>query len=342
MTKWVTGKLAPNGYTYFIPSYANQILEVDTRPPKNMTRKSAVGGLNDSTKNSPDRLGYNVYADGLSEVVRSVENPSTSLCVGLFGPWGSGKSFLWKLIKHELETKSNQPTDEIEQERKKTENAPVGFIERSCVLAWGSWCTFARMLSSVFCRCFSNLKEEEKVALMMIFSFPVGIPVWIVVFAGNVVPRIILILVCYGLWIVCGPFKYNYEKYEGKLDEDESLNKYMHLGFQGVWRSISGLKDMKKKDNVFVITTCCSPSSEELKWSSVREILFSNPDLFKRKNMSGSGCAIFVLFIILSFFQQKLKSVKEFFLSLSSLFRKDSQTDMDMTQYVFVDFNVSQ
>ena len=50
-----------------------------------------------------DKLGYSTYAKALAKAVRIAETPDSSLCVGLYGPWGSGKSTLWKHICNYLE-----------------------------------------------------------------------------------------------------------------------------------------------------------------------------------------------------------------------------------------------
>jgi len=48
-----------------------------------------------------DKLGYSMYARALAKSVRMAEKPESSLCVGLYGMWGSGKSTLWKhIVKH--------------------------------------------------------------------------------------------------------------------------------------------------------------------------------------------------------------------------------------------------
>ena len=40
-----------------------------------------------------------MYAEAISTVTRSIESPNTSICVGLYGRWGSGKTFLYNLIQ---------------------------------------------------------------------------------------------------------------------------------------------------------------------------------------------------------------------------------------------------
>ena len=50
-----------------------------------------------------DKLGYSTYAKALAKAVRIAETPDSSLCVGLYGPWGSGKSTLTKHIWNYLE-----------------------------------------------------------------------------------------------------------------------------------------------------------------------------------------------------------------------------------------------
>jgi len=57
--------------------------------------------------NGSDRLGYELYAEALANHAISVEKQGSdeTLCVGLLGPWGTGKSSIWNLVKKKLEQK---------------------------------------------------------------------------------------------------------------------------------------------------------------------------------------------------------------------------------------------
>jgi predicted KAP-like P-loop ATPase len=46
-----------------------------------------------------DRLRFSHYADVLAEVVLTVDTPIT---IGIFGPWGSGKTSLMRLVAEQL------------------------------------------------------------------------------------------------------------------------------------------------------------------------------------------------------------------------------------------------
>ena len=321
LEKYIGGVLdKSSGYIYCAPYSANQILRLDTRLPR-MTRKSAVGGTNDSPKLSPDRLGYHVYAEGLSEVVRKVENPMTSLCVGLFAPWGAGKTFFWKLIRDDLEQKTNEVTDEkLLKEINIKENAPIGLIERSCVLAWAGWCGIAHILAK--CMCFScKLKAEEKVAVMMIFVSPIGIVVWIIIFALNIIIRPVVLVISIPFLLIRHRREFDIKFYV-KLD----LIK------------IAGLEDMTRKNNDMVI----SRAPHELKWSDVRNIFSSNFDLYAGiEDMSQIGYAGLLFVILLSFFQQILMYLQSSWSSIKAFFQGgDYEIEKSMTKYIFVEFNV--
>ena len=49
-----------------------------------------------------DRLNFSHYADVLTEVVLTADTPIT---IGIFGPWGSGKTSLMRLIAEQLLTR---------------------------------------------------------------------------------------------------------------------------------------------------------------------------------------------------------------------------------------------
>ena len=76
--KWNGGAIGSNGIVYCIPSSADQVLAIDTRLPK-MLYDYKVGGTSDSPHGEPDRLGFHIYAEAVSKVVRAVENPNSSL-----------------------------------------------------------------------------------------------------------------------------------------------------------------------------------------------------------------------------------------------------------------------
>jgi hypothetical protein len=64
--------------------------------------------LNDNAKGSIDRFGYRAYAEGLCDILKAGDPP---LCVGLYGKWGSGKSFMISLIKHALDRMAREHKD---------------------------------------------------------------------------------------------------------------------------------------------------------------------------------------------------------------------------------------
>ncbi len=52
-----------------------------------------------------DRFGFQKYRDALLEVMRRSDTPLT---IGVFGPWGSGKTSLLKLIQEDLPKQPGQ------------------------------------------------------------------------------------------------------------------------------------------------------------------------------------------------------------------------------------------
>jgi hypothetical protein len=65
-----------------------------------------------------DQLGYSTYAKALAKAVRIAETPESSLCVGLYGPWGSGKSTLWNHIFKHLEAEFQMEEAQSLQEKR--------------------------------------------------------------------------------------------------------------------------------------------------------------------------------------------------------------------------------
>jgi large-conductance mechanosensitive channel len=68
--------------------------------------------------NQVDRLGYSIYADALVRQVMIVEKENNrSLSVGLFAPWGSGKSFLMEAIKAEYDARYESEQGQVEKQK---------------------------------------------------------------------------------------------------------------------------------------------------------------------------------------------------------------------------------
>lgn len=62
---------------------------------------------NPISSSSQDRLGRLAFAQSLAANLRAYSNPE-SLVVGLYGPWGSGKSSLLNLVEEELKKESSE------------------------------------------------------------------------------------------------------------------------------------------------------------------------------------------------------------------------------------------
>ncbi len=63
-----------DGKIYCIPYDAEQVLSIDTNP-ETLLHQNAHGGIHDSPNGDPDRLGYNIDAEGICNVVQKVESP---------------------------------------------------------------------------------------------------------------------------------------------------------------------------------------------------------------------------------------------------------------------------
>lgn len=57
--------------------------------------------INDASKGGIDRLGFKVYAEAIKNALVLASIP---ICIGIYGKWGSGKTFLLELIKKEFDS----------------------------------------------------------------------------------------------------------------------------------------------------------------------------------------------------------------------------------------------
>ena len=353
--KWLGGVATSDGFIHVAPYSANQVLQIDARPI-DINYKSIVGGINDSPKYDPDRLGYHKYAKALAEVTRSIESPLASVCVGLFGEWGTGKSFLWKEIKGELKGIAQKRIAEIqmistrEEEENKYKYVPV--FDRSVTLAFVCWCWFARNFCWVFCYK-SILKEEEKVASLMLLMFPVGIIIWIVAFIMSSLVFFLKYMIV-TIYIVIDSIK-----------EDESFRKnYVKYFYSHYWEELYGKRvrmnenDPMILDNVYIILFKClcrdtndddeekqleSGEKPQLRWSRVRDILNGTVDPRQpdaTRQFEQVSCFLSTELLLLIKFQKVINSVKAP-IKKCNISSEEYKIDDDMKKYIFVEFNVS-
>ena len=57
------------------------------------------------------RLGYEKYVEAIVEAIRGGSRNASRFTIGLFGPWGSGKSSILQAIKRELESEASSGND---------------------------------------------------------------------------------------------------------------------------------------------------------------------------------------------------------------------------------------
>jgi len=107
--KWDQCVEADNGSIYAIPSSHNKVLKITLMEQASLA--ATVRGIND-TLEGVDLLGYGRYAKVLARQAKSLQERNEPLCVGLLAPWGVGKSFIWKLIRKELEGDLPEATEE--------------------------------------------------------------------------------------------------------------------------------------------------------------------------------------------------------------------------------------
>ncbi len=298
-----------------------------------------------------------------------MESTLASVCVAIFGTWSSGKSFVWRLNKAELENNGWEAlTDKI---KKELDDLLATTLDRCWVSAFAAWCWVARNLVRLFCCCSARtLKEEEVVATMMILSVPIGLPVWIVVFSVSMLVLFAKHMFVKTLILLRAPFRGVADKYYANPDAE----------YRGTWEYFFRQKmRLKKKDNDVVIPDDlivvrvirgivsafktrkyrCTPKKQhgdeenqpttspithecEMKWSQVRGILTGETDLYADSRDFEHIIFLGRLQIIfLISFQKAYKIFQASASSMKFLFFNDYEIEESMTKYIFVEFNVS-
>ncbi len=122
----------------------------DAVPPE-PRRNALVQPLTNDAAMGPDRLGVKPEAYALAEAIASKEL-EPPLVVGVLGGWGSGKSFVLKLIVERLHEIRSHP---LKQEGAK-EGFPFAFVGHPYVIKFDAW-TYAKsnlwasLMQTVFC-----------------------------------------------------------------------------------------------------------------------------------------------------------------------------------------------
>ena len=348
--KWKAGAVASDGFIYCIPFNAPKILQIDARPIDMLYYKNTVGGANDSPLYDPDRLGYYKYAKALVNVTRSIEGPRASLCVGLLGEWGVGKTFLWKEVKGELEAISSK---HIERLKKNIMDVKITAFDRSATLAFVFWCWIARNFSSMLCCC-TLLKEEERIATMMILIFPIGLVVWCLVFVVSLLSfQIKKACIIIRIWFLSRmrSERYNTTCYHSYREEWENwfgvqVKKNREndpLVFENIYQLLISRLQSNKDSNSKNDEEMQNNSENNLRWSDVREVLTGAVDVHKAdstKQYDQESFHAAVQLMLLVSFQNLVSWFKES-IRLNPIFSKEYDVDDGMKKYIFVEFNVS-
>jgi len=165
---------------------AEVIKKISQNPKSNrFNDKKIHGGLNDDPKQTPDRLDYDKYAEGIVKVVKKAEMSGNYFCVGLYGPWGSGKTTLWNLIKKRLEKRGDaQDGGSKEKKIDATDWRCVlfGIVEWCCCLRTGNAAELPHNSEGYAIHDAQEKERNEVVALLFILLLPIWIILGIVVF----------------------------------------------------------------------------------------------------------------------------------------------------------------
>jgi len=71
----IVGEVDNDGQTYHYYKNENYILNTPPDLSRNNASDNTSGGLHDSPQGEPDRLGYHINADGITDVVEKIETP---------------------------------------------------------------------------------------------------------------------------------------------------------------------------------------------------------------------------------------------------------------------------
>jgi Leucine-rich repeat (LRR) protein len=143
-----------------------------------LPRENEAGGVNDSPTFDPDRLGVSVYAESISTVAEKAETPKNSFCVAIFGRWGAGKTFLYKLIRQAKKAKADEMNrkrlQELQEERK-LQNIFLRSNERSLQFI----CNLIALVSTYRPNCIATVLQFNKIIIAALVAFPLYCPIWI-------------------------------------------------------------------------------------------------------------------------------------------------------------------
>ena len=244
---------------------------------------------------------------------------------------------------------------------------PVTRFERCWAVALAAWCWVARNFAGAFCRGSCDVKEEERVATMMVLTSPIGIPVSIIFFSCLICLQVLeFVLKVAVKFLVFKPIVPMW-LFLVVIAINPTLRQKWQGGFRGwlglsqqEWKTYISEKlffidlSLNKEENDPVIwnhlfSKCIKLSDEEnqvqpttsLKWSHVRDILTGKQNLYLGRDLDDVGLLGEIQLLCLTFFQRTYLAIASFLSSLKLCFANEYPIEEGMTKYIFVDFNVS-
>lgn len=272
-----------------------------------LSRGNAVCGMNDSPTLDPDRLGSKVYAESICEVVHKVEKPQNSICIALFGPWGSGKSFLHKLIlQAELawtEQKNKARLDRLKDLRSES-NVFVRINDRTlqCLCDIIAFCCCCCKSANT-----SPHRRRTESMIATLITIPLLWPIWICLYlilsTANLILEVFLFMI---------------------KTESISPDERVSLSQSG----------SEEQDNSLMYTP----------WRNVRDILTGDTTFYSENLYDDiSSCVDMFQILILSstqhFFKFLYSQWNPFSLFWSCCSSSQLKVDHEMRKYIYVDCN---
>jgi uncharacterized protein YjbI with pentapeptide repeats len=258
----------------------------DDSPTLDVRHKSTIGGTDDSPTLDPDRLGYFIYAEALSNMIRKVESPHNSICGALYGPWGKGKTFLHKLIQQVQDKKTKEALEKLYRELEVSmQKQDAQICQRSMRRSLQWLCHLATFMCK--CSCCSPALQTESVAARIAVVWPLWFCLFIMSYPLSFLNEVRVLVAC----LYCKCKKDDDNEAVSQADEnvhDHHKKAQEEAESENLLGAEEGLeKGVNQKDD-----TCIS-------WSNVWDILTGVSSLHERKHFHRRTCIEKIQFFFL-------------------------------------------
>ncbi len=155
----LSDQIEEHPYSSFVENVRNLVMNIESDDNDSPSNSYLAGYTSDTAASGPDALGIENDVDILTAVMMSTD-VTPPLAIGLFGDWGSGKSFFMNKMKESAEQRENEAIEKIKNDEK------TPFCSSIVQIDFNAWHyvdsnLWASLVSHIFDELFKEISGEE-------------------------------------------------------------------------------------------------------------------------------------------------------------------------------------